>query len=121
VIFDRTTLNTIAGLNRVPTDNWEVEAPADGRREIVVGGALTFGNAPTITFSSIRLLPGNSLEATFSAPVDGVYAIEESENLVDWNKIASGTFTSGSVVVPLGTVDPARDRLFFRAVFESGK
>jgi hypothetical protein len=44
VIIDRTTLNTIAGLNRVPTDNWIVDVPTDPRREIVVGSDLMFGN-----------------------------------------------------------------------------
>jgi uncharacterized repeat protein (TIGR01451 family) len=45
VIFDRTTLNTIAGLNRVPSDNWDVDVPTDPRREILVGSDLMFGNA----------------------------------------------------------------------------
>ena len=44
VIFDRTTPNTIAGLNRVPTDNWQLDVPTDPRREVVVGSDLMFGN-----------------------------------------------------------------------------
>ena len=44
VIFDRTTLNTIAGLNRVPTDNWIVDVPTDPRREVVMDADLMFGN-----------------------------------------------------------------------------
>ena len=44
VIFDRTTTNTVAGLNRVPSDNWIVDVPTDPRREVFVGDELMFGN-----------------------------------------------------------------------------
>ena len=50
VIFDRTTLNTIAGLNRVPTDDWQLDVPTDPRREVVVGGDLMFGNAEALDY-----------------------------------------------------------------------
>jgi hypothetical protein len=44
VIFDRTTLNTIAGLNRVPTDSWVLDytpAPVpEPSTFLLLGGGL---------------------------------------------------------------------------------
>jgi uncharacterized repeat protein (TIGR01451 family) len=88
VIFDRTTINTIAGLNRVPTDDWAVDVPTDPRREVFVGSDLMFGNVGVgLTVSKVvtptTASPGTTITYTYyvtntgDVSLSGVTAVDD--------------------------------------------
>ena len=96
VIFDRTTPNTVAGLNRVPTDDWIVDVPTDPRREIVVGSDLMFGNTVP---GSIHGLKYEDMDG------DGTYnpAVDLPLSGVDFT--LTGTDGQGNVINTTETTD----------------
>ncbi|MBT3202512.1 MAG: hypothetical protein HN350_21645, partial [Phycisphaerales bacterium] len=103
VIFDRTIPNTVATLNRVPTDNWTFDVPTDPRREVLVGTELMFGNArEEVSVVGRHVFYNNSA-------LDGN---DPAANPGDDGAIAPGK----TVLLPTGIVGPSNYSSYSRGI-----